>query len=99
MEEELEAQKAAKEAEVAAYKKLATLGMTDEFEEYQKMLITTLASKMILAFTTNKITNWEEFCMVKGEIIARLQPIQAVGEAPALARAIEEEIKNFYLPS
>lgn len=90
-------QQKAKEQEITAYRKLESLGMTDEFQEYSDMLVRTVASKMMFAFTSNSIKSWEDFCLVKGEILARLQPLQEVHEAGAMATHLEQEIKNFYL--
>ena len=82
--------------ELAAYRRLESLSLTDEFKEYTDMLHRTVAGMMITAFTTKSIQNWDEFCKVRGEIVARLQPLQAVGEAGAMAQHLENQIKEFY---
>ena len=82
--------------DIAAYRRLATLGLTEEFKEYSDMLYRTVSGIMITAFTTQSIKNWDDFCKVRGEVVARLQPLQAVGEANAMAAHLEQQLKEFY---
>lgn len=86
----------AQKEEVAAYRRLETLSVQNEFKEYSDRLIKTVAEKMIFAFTGDAIKNWDDFCKVRGEVHARLQPLQEVHEAGAIARTLEEKLKEFY---
>lgn len=94
---QIQAQAQELQAEAAAYRKLQSLGMTDEFNELKNLLVKTIAGKMLMAFTGDKVKSYEDFLQVKGEVVARLQPLQAIGEAGALADHLEAQIKEFYL--
>jgi len=88
--------KKALEEEIKAYRKLQGVALTDEFKEFSDRLVKTVTDKMIYAFTSDSIKSWEDYCRVKGEIIARLQPIQEVFEAGSMARSLEERLKEYY---
>lgn len=88
--------KKALQEEAQAYRKLQSLGMTEEFKEFSDRLVKTAADKMIYAFTSDSIKSWEDYCRVKGEIIARLQPLQEVFESRAVAMKLEENLKEYY---
>lgn len=90
------ASKKALEEEIQAYRRLETLSVQNEFKEYSDRLMKTVAHKMIWAFTNDSIKSWEDFCKVRGEIHARLQPLQEVHEAGALANYMQQQLEEQY---
>lgn len=92
-----QALKKAQQEEIRAYKRLESVSQQGEFTEYSDRLIKTVVSKMIFAFTNDSVVkDWNDFCKVRGEIVARLQPLQETHEAGALARHLETQLKEFY---
>lgn len=86
--------------EILAYRSLQGIADSEGFEEFFKLLIKTVADKMIWTFTSGKdgdnIKNWEDFCKVRGEVIARLQPIQEIKGAKAIADHMQEQLDTYY---
>lgn len=96
-------QKQALEEDIKAYKKLAKAKNNEEVKEFFRHQIDVVTQKMIWAFTTGKdgdnIKNWDDFCKIKGEIVARLEPIQSVYSAEQMANHLEEQVKRYYTES
>lgn len=91
------AMKKANQEEIRAYRRLEAVSQSEEFKEYSDRLIKTVASKMIFAFTSDAaVKNWDDFCKIRGEVVARLQPLQETHEAGALANHIETQLKEYY---
>lgn len=91
-----EASKKSLQDEILSYRKLQSVALTDEFQEYSNRLIKTVSEKMIYAFTADSIKTFDDFCRVRGEIVARLQPIQEVHGAGQIAESLEQRLKEFY---
>lgn len=93
-------QKRALESEAKAFKKLSKIKESDEFRVYFEHQLNIVSQKLIWAFTTGKdgdnVQNWDDFCKVRGEIVARLQPIQDVYAAQGIADHLTQQIKQFY---
>lgn len=88
--------KDALQQEIQAYRNLQTIGLTNEFKEYSDRLIKTVTDKMIYAFTSDTVKSIEDYYRIKGEVIARLQPLQEVFEAGAMAANLEARLKEYY---
>ena len=88
------------EEQIKAYTKLKKISNSDEFKEYFEFLIKITADKMLWAFTTGKngdnIKNWDDFCKVRGEIIARLQPVQEIYGAESITKTLKDQLDNYY---
>lgn len=85
--------------EIEAYRKLQDIAVTDEFDQFAAKLTKIVVDKMIYAFTNERaVTSMEDFYKIRGEIIARMQPLQEIGQAEAMARQLEERLKEFYQP-
>lgn len=86
--------------EIKEFRKLQSISNSEEFKDYFNFLKDTVAQKMLWAFTTGKdgdnIKNWDDFCKVRGEIIARLQPIQEVFGADAMINYLNQELDKYY---
>jgi hypothetical protein len=90
-------EKALKE-EILAYRKLQDIAITDEFEQFKNRLVKTVATKMIYAFTSESIKTFDDFCRIRGEVIARLQPLQEIAQAGEMAESLEKNLKDLYAP-
>lgn len=84
------------ESDAKAYAKLSKIKDSTEFQAYFDHQIEIVTQQMIMAFASDKVNSWDDYCKVRGEIIARLQPIQEVYDADKLAAQTKEQIKNFY---
>ena len=90
--------------DIKAYRELQSVANAEEFDVFFDLLMKTVSSKMVWAFTTDKdgkdnIQNWEDFCRVKGEIAARLQPIQEIRGAGAMAEYLTKQLEEYYSKS
>lgn len=92
----MEPDKKALQEEVLAYRKLQDIAITDEFGLFKDRLIKTVTEKMIFAFTSETVTSYDDFCRIRGEIIARLQPLQEIAQAGEIADSLDAKLKEFY---
>lgn len=92
--------KKAQEDQIKAFDKLRKISDSDEFKEFFEFQMKTVADKLIWAFTTGKdgdnVKNWDDFCKVRGEVIARLQPIQDINGAPEMVKYLKQQLNNYY---
>ena len=95
----MEPSKQALQEEIQAYRRLQSLGLTEEYQEYSNRLSKTVADKMIYAMTSDNVKTLDDFYRVRGEVIARLQPLQEVFEAGAIANNLEARLKEYYANS
>ena len=84
--------------DIAAWRKLQAIGLTEEFDELRDTLVKTVAGKIMFAFTSDSIKTIEDFYKVKGEVIARLQPLQEITGAGQMAEQLEQQLKEYYAP-
>lgn len=87
--------------DIKAYRELQNVANSEDFDKFFSLLMETVSSKMVWAFTTDKdgkdnVKNWEDFCRVKGEIAARLQPIQEIRGAGAMAEYLSQKLEEYY---
>lgn len=98
----MEHEEALKE-EVKYYQKLKRVADSQEIKDFFDFQIKTVAEKMLWAFTSGKdgdnVKSWEDFCKVRGEVIARLHPIQEVRSAEATEAHLKEQLDKFYNPT
>lgn len=70
------------------------------FDAYADLMIKTVADKMLWGFSTGKsgdnIQNWDDFCKLKGEVVARLQPIQDVYGAKHMIDYLRKQLQDYY---
>lgn len=78
------------------YKALDRINKSDEFDTFFKLQIRTAAAKMFEAFTGTGPKNWDEFCKIRGEVIAILYPIQEIRGSKAMIKQLEEQLESFY---
>lgn len=100
--------KKAQEDQIKAYEKLRKIADSQEFKDFFDFQLKTVADKLIWAFTSHvekdgdvkrsvdNINNWDEFCKVRGEIVARLHPIQEVNGAEAMKKYLKKQLDDYY---
>lgn len=90
----------AAQKEIKAYEKLKKISKSEEFNDFFDFQLETVAQKMLWAFTTGKdgdnVKTWEDFCKVRGEIVARLHPIQEARGAEAMLEYMKDQLKKVY---
>jgi hypothetical protein len=85
--------------QIREQKQLARLKDNDDVKKLFDYQFKVAALKMIWCFTGNNVTNWDEFCKLRGEVVARLEPIQTVNGAEAQARLLTEQLTQMFDPS
>lgn len=78
------------------YKKLKAISKSTEFNDYFDYQIELVADKLIWGFTSDNIKSWEDFCRVRGEIVARLQPIQEIYGAESMLKTLQAQLDTYY---
>lgn len=82
--------------DIKNYEALGKINKSDEFNEFFKLQINTVADKMLFAFIGNNVKDWNDFCKIRGEITAMLYPIQEVRGADAMKKQLLEQLNSFY---
>lgn len=99
-QKQVEAARRELERQIKEFKKLQRISNSKEFSDFFDLLLKTAAEKMVWAFTAGKdgdnIKNWDDFCKVRGEIVARLQPIQEIRGAETMVKYIEQQLNTYY---
>ena len=100
MQVDPEKQREAVKEELRRYSKMSRVKDSEEIQELFDLLLRTVAMQMMTAFATGKdgdnIKNWDDFCSVRGEIRARLQPIQEIYGSEYMVKHLTEQLKNSY---
>lgn len=81
--------------QINAYRALQDVANEDNFKTFFDMLIKDVATKMMFCFEGENIKNYEDFCRAKGEIVARLQPIQEVYSAEFMIAQLEQQLQVY----
>lgn len=105
MDDSQRLEQASKE-QIRHYRELQKVADSEDFQKFFETLMSTIAHKIIWGFGTHKsallkrdvdnIKDWDEFCKWRGEIIARLQPIQEINGSSAMVNYLEEQLKQYY---
>lgn len=99
-QKQAEAYKDSLQEEIKHYGKLKKVSQSQEVSELFDLMLKTTVDKMIWAFTTGKdgdnIKSWDDFCKVRGEVVARLQPIQEVRGAESMEKYLLEQLSGYY---
>lgn len=94
-EELLNAEKALKQ-ELKSYSKLEKINKSEEFNDFFELQIDTVAQKMLQCFTGEGPKNYDEFCRIRGEVIAYLYPIQQIRGAKILKQQLMKQLNEYY---
>lgn len=97
-EETVKQQAKALKEDMKVYSKLKKLSNSAEVNELIDLFIRTASQKMVWSFTGDNIKSWDQFCKVRGEIVAYLFPIQEIRSAEAMEKHIKEQLDSFYNP-
>jgi hypothetical protein len=82
--------------DIKNYAELKAINNSSEFDRFFKLQIDTVVAKILAVFTGKGPENWDEFCKVRGEIIAMLYPIQEVRGAETMIKHLTEQMNNYY---
>lgn len=82
--------------DIKHYKKLDAINTSPEFDEFFNLQIETAAKKMLACFTGAGPANWEEFCKLRGEVVAYLYPIQEIRGTKAMIQTLTEQLNTYY---
>lgn len=86
--------------QIKEYRKLQEVANDQAFKTFFDSQIKVVAMKMMHAFTSGKdgdnVKSWEDFVKVRGEIVARLQPIQEVYGAQAMIDYLTQQLDIYY---
>lgn len=82
--------------DLRVYRKLNELNKDPNFDAYFELLIKTCSDKMIWAFTGNNVKNWDDFCKVRGEVVALLFGVQEVRGSDAMVKHLSAQLEDYY---
>lgn len=82
--------------EIKSYSKLERINDSAEFNDFFALQIDTVTQKMLTLFTGKGPGNWDEFCRIRGEIVAMLYPIQQIRGAKVVKRQLREQLDTYY---
>lgn len=86
-------------SQIKEYRKLQAIANADEFETFFDLQLKTVAEKVLWCFTTGKdgdnIKSWDDFVKARGEIVARLQPIQEIYGAEHIIKYLEQQLQGY----
>lgn len=97
----LDKQQEAVQENLRAYKKLSKINKSDEFDDFFQYQVTQVVQKMLSCFTqpgekSPAPKNWDEFCILRGEILGMLIPMQQIRGADFIVKQLQEQIDNMY---
>lgn len=78
------------------YAKLERINSSDEFNDFFALQIDTVAQKMLALFTGNGPKDWDEFCKVRGEVVAILYPVQQIRGAKVMKKQLSDQLNEYY---
>lgn len=84
------------ENDIRNYSKLEKINGSDEFNDFFALQIDTVVQKMLSCFTGTGPKDWDEFCRIRGEVIAYLYPIQQVRGASVMRAQLKENLNAYY---
>lgn len=62
------------------------------FERDTKLAV----EKMVYAFTGKNVKNWEDFTLIRGEVVSLLSRIQEVNGAEFFEKKLQEQLDEYY---
>lgn len=82
--------------DLKAYKKLEKINKSDEFNDFFQLQITTVTQKIMNCFSGTGPKDWDEFCKIRGEVVAALYPIQQIRGAKFMSKQLQEQLDQMY---
>lgn len=83
-------------AQIDEFKKLAELKKNEDVKQLFDYQFKVAAQKMVYCFTGDNVKDWNDFCKIRGEIIARMEPIQTIFTAEAASQQLQEQLKTMF---
>lgn len=94
--QDAEQAKQALKDDIKNYRGLRAINNSDEFNTFFDLQVKTVAHKMMTLFTGTGPKDWDEFCRIRGEVVAALYPIQEVRGADAMIKHLTEQLNQLY---
>lgn len=82
--------------QITHYNELKNLSNSEDVQKVLDLFLKTATEKLVRAFTTDSIKDWEDFCKLRGEIFSCLYPVQEIRGAQAVADHLRSELDNLY---
>lgn len=86
--------------QIKEYRKLQEVANDEAFQTFFDNQLKLVSEKLVWVFSAGKdgdnVKDWEDFCKVRGEIVARLQPIQEVYGAEAMIEYLNQQLEVYY---
>lgn len=98
MDEEAQAvrQEQAIQDQIAHYNELINLGNEEAVQKILDINLRVATDKLVLAFTSDTIKDWKDFCTLRGEVFSCLYPVQEIRGAKAIAEHLRSQLDNLY---
>jgi len=81
--------------QIKEYRELQAVADDAAFTAYLELQLKRTAEKILTLFIGAGVNNWDEFCKVRGEVIARLQPIQEIYSIESIIAHLEQQLEGF----
>jgi len=81
--------------QIKEYRELQAVAEDQAFIAYFDLQLKRAAEKMITAFTSDNVKDWNDFCKLRGEVVARLQPIQEIHSIEAIIANLQQQLEVF----
>lgn len=88
--------KEALDKDLKNYKKLEKINSSEEFNTFFDLQVDTVVQKMLACFTGTGPKDWDDFCRIRGEVVAYLYPIQTIRGAKAMQKQMKEQLDTYY---
>lgn len=87
-------------SQIKDYRQLQKVADDEAFKTFFDNQLKLVADKLVWMISTGKegdnINSWNDFCKARGEIVARLQPIQEVYGAEAMVNFLTQQLNQYY---
>lgn len=82
--------------QIAFYNDLKNLSNSADVQKVLDLFLKTATEKIVRAFTTDTIKDWNDFCKLRGEVFSCLYPVQEVRGAQSISDHLRKELDNLY---
>lgn len=86
--------------QITDYRKLQEVANDDAFNTFFDSQLKVVSEKLVWMISSGKngdnVDNWNDFCKARGEVVARLQPIQEVYGAQAMIDYLSQQLETYY---
>lgn len=86
--------------QIKEYRKLQNIANDEAFDTFFNNQLKLVADKLVWLISNGKdganVKDWNDFCLARGEIVSRLQPIQEVYGAEYFIKYLEDQLRHYY---